>query len=240
MAAESPEGRGAPAPLRAVERAFRILNMRSPDPDLTTRARIRDAALALFGAHGFDGTSVRAIAASAGVSAALVMHHFGSKDGLRRACDSVIVDEIMGRNAEMLDDRDLSATIHQWLADMDTFRPSFDYLARMITDGGEAGQQLFDALVDRTEAMIRQGVEAGVMHAPSDPRTTAVIVATHGLVPLVLERHIGRALGGSGLTLDVVRRLTIPTLELYTHGLYADDSALTAAQAALDERTPRG
>ena len=29
-----------------------MLNMRSPDPDLTTRARIRDAALALFGASG--------------------------------------------------------------------------------------------------------------------------------------------------------------------------------------------
>ncbi|MDO9590551.1 MAG: TetR family transcriptional regulator, partial [Microcella sp.] len=36
--------------------------MRSPSPDLTTRARIRDAALALFGAQGFTGTSVRAIA----------------------------------------------------------------------------------------------------------------------------------------------------------------------------------
>ncbi len=222
--------------------------MRSPDPDLTTRARIRHAALALFGAHGFDGTSVRAIAASAGVSAALVMHHFGSKEALRAACDAAIVDEIMGRKESMLSEGDLSSTMRRWLADIDTFRPSLDYLARMIIDGGEAGQGLFDQLVDRTEAMISQGVAEGIMTAPSDLRTTAVIVASHGIMPLLLERHIGRALGGtglggtglsgSGLSLDVVRRLTLPTLELYTHGLYADDSALSAARAALQERTP--
>lgn len=217
--------------------------MRSDTSDLTTRARIRDAALTLFGAQGFDRTSVRAIAARAGVSAALVMHHFGSKDALRAACDAAIVDEIMGRKESMLTEGDLSSTMRRWLADIDTFRPSLDYLARMIIDGGEAGQGLFDQLVDRTEAMISQGVEDGVMTAPSDLRTTAVIVASHGIMPLLLERHIGRALGGtglggSGLSLDVVRRLTLPTLELYTHGLYADDSALSAARAALQERTP--
>ena len=59
--------------------------MRSSD-DLTTSARIRDAAIAQFGAHGFN-TGVRAIATAAGVSPGLVIHHFGSKDGLRKACD---------------------------------------------------------------------------------------------------------------------------------------------------------
>jgi len=220
-----------------------MLNMRLAVDDVTTRARIRDAALALFGAQGYDGTTVRAIAARATVSPALVIHHFGSKDALRSACDAVIVDEIMGRNddalAEMTSPADLAATMQAWLADMETFRPSLDYLARMITDGGEPGEQLFDAFVDRTEAMIREGVAAGLMNASSDPRTTAVIVATHGIVPLVLERHVGRALGATGFTRDVVRRLTIPTLELYTHGLYADDSALSAARAAFDERTAR-
>ncbi len=219
-----------------------MLYMRSVSEDVTTRARIRDAALALFGARGYDGTSVRAIADQAQVSPALVMHHFGSKEALRTVCDALIVDEIMGRNdvalAEMTTPADLAATMQTWLADMDTFRPSLDYLARMITDGGEPGEKLFDAFVERTEAMIREGVAAGLMNTSSDPRTTAVIVATHGIVPLVLERHIGRALGAQGFTPDVVRRLTIPTLELYTHGLYADDSALTAARAALQERTP--
>jgi AcrR family transcriptional regulator len=58
-----------------------------PGPDLTARARIRDVAIARFAADGVARTSVRAIAAEAGVSPALVIHHFGSKDALRVACD---------------------------------------------------------------------------------------------------------------------------------------------------------
>ncbi|WP_083751453.1 TetR/AcrR family transcriptional regulator [Saccharothrix sp. ALI-22-I] len=62
--------------------------------DLTARVRIRDAALAGFGAEGVAGTSVRAVAADAGVSAALVLHHFGSKEGLRQACDEYVLEGI--------------------------------------------------------------------------------------------------------------------------------------------------
>src|SRR6478735_9012705 len=61
-----------------------------PD-DLTARARIREAAFRRFAAHGVAATSLRAIAEDAGTSAALVVHHFGSKDGLVRAVDDAAV-----------------------------------------------------------------------------------------------------------------------------------------------------
>ena len=50
----------------------------SPD----TRAGILAEARALFSAQGYAGTSVRAIAAAAGVDAALVHHYFGTKEDL--------------------------------------------------------------------------------------------------------------------------------------------------------------
>ncbi|NLG21793.1 MAG: helix-turn-helix transcriptional regulator, partial [Actinomycetales bacterium] len=53
----------------------------------TGSQRILEAAINLFGRNGVKGTSMRAIAEEAGVSQALVVHHFGSKDGLQRACD---------------------------------------------------------------------------------------------------------------------------------------------------------
>lgn len=210
-----------------------MLNMRSPTPDLTTRARIRDAALSLFGANGFSGTSVRAIADRAGVSAALVMHHFGSKEALRVECDAHIVDEVIGRKEQLGTDGDLSSTMRRWLADVDTHRASLDYLARMITDGTEAGARLFDDLVERTATMIDSEIAAGRMRPSSDARMTAVIVASHGLVPLLLESQLGRALGEPGLTPALVARMTLPTLELYTHGLYQNTDVLDAATAAL-------
>ena len=54
--------------------------MRSAD-DLHARARIRNAAVARFGQDGFR-IGLRAIAADAGVSPALIVHHFGSKEQL--------------------------------------------------------------------------------------------------------------------------------------------------------------
>ncbi|WP_227497128.1 TetR family transcriptional regulator [Planctomonas psychrotolerans] len=208
--------------------------MRSVSPeDATTRSRIRDASVLLFGRVGFEKASIRAIAESAGVSPALVLHHFGSKERLRDECDRYIVDEVMGRNDE-LGHGDLAATMQRWLADIDTFRPSLDYLSRMITDGSEHGDRLFDQLVSRTESMLAAGAADGSMHESSDPRMTAVIVATHGLLPLIFERHIGRVLGESGgLTESAIRRMTLPTLELYTRGLYTSDAVLEAARTAL-------
>lgn len=47
-----------------------------------TREAIAAAAGRLFAAHGYAGTSVRAVAAAAGVDPALVIRHFGSKERL--------------------------------------------------------------------------------------------------------------------------------------------------------------
>lgn len=47
-----------------------------------SRAAIRDAAVRLFAANGYAGTSVRDIAGDAGVDPALVIRHFGSKEQL--------------------------------------------------------------------------------------------------------------------------------------------------------------
>lgn len=217
-----------------------MLTMRSVHDDLTAPARIRGAAIALFGAQGYDGTSVRAIAAAAGVSPALVLHHFGSKEALRDACDSWIVDEVIGRKEGLTSEHDLASTMQNWLADTERFRPSLDYLARTIVDGGETGARLFAHLVDRTEAMLTVQRKAGMVRPSSDPRMTAAIVATHGLVPLVLERVLARSLGDTGLSPTLIARMTLPTLELYTHGLYADSTVLDAATSALQGTSSKG
>ena len=47
-----------------------------------TEASILDAARELFAETGFERTTIRAVAARAGVDPALVMQYFGSKDGL--------------------------------------------------------------------------------------------------------------------------------------------------------------
>ena len=64
-----------------------VLYMRSVPDDRTAWAVIRDEALRLFADRAPDGVSVRQIAAADVVSPGLVVHHFGSKEGLRQAVD---------------------------------------------------------------------------------------------------------------------------------------------------------
>lgn len=75
----------------------------SPGPgrpkDLEKRAAILDAAKQLFPLHGFDGVSMDAIAAEAGVSKLTVYNHFTDKDTLfvaaiREACQEQVPDEL--------------------------------------------------------------------------------------------------------------------------------------------------
>lgn len=50
--------------------------------DSGTREAILRAARAQFAEHGYDGATIRAIARTAGVDPALVLHYFGSKESL--------------------------------------------------------------------------------------------------------------------------------------------------------------
>ena len=78
--------------------------MCSARDDRTARAVIRDEALRLFAAHGPDAVTVQQIAAAAGVSPGLVVHHFGSKDGLREAVDQHVLGLFEAMFAEMTAD----------------------------------------------------------------------------------------------------------------------------------------
>lgn len=206
--------------------------MRSAAEDLTTRARIRDAAIARFGQQGFEGTSLRQIAQDADVSAALILHHFGSKDGLREACDAHIVNGFLSERTAMAG-ADASRLMREALDSVENRTGPLDYLARMLVDDSTASDQLFDILLANTREMLRTQIAAGTIREQSDLEATAVYMTLYGLGPVILRRHLARAFGESALTTALMERSTIPVLELYTHGLYADDRLLVAAKEAL-------
>ena len=62
-----------------------------------TRAAILAAARSSFASSGFGGTSIRAVAAAAGVDPALVHHYFGTKDDLFLAALELRVDPRVAR-----------------------------------------------------------------------------------------------------------------------------------------------
>ncbi|MFE2752339.1 TetR family transcriptional regulator [Actinosynnema sp. NPDC059335] len=193
--------------------------MCSAQADLTARARIRDAALARFGADGVAGASVRAIAADAGVSAALVVHHFGSKEGLRQACDEHVLaamDGGDGMEGEALA-RVLAAAT-----------PARRYLARSLVDGSGAATALFDRIVERTERWLAEGETDGRVRPTEDPRARAVVYVAWQLAPLLLGEQVGRLLGGDPAEPATATRGARAGLEMLTGGLFTDDHWLRA------------
>ena len=60
-----------------------------------TRARILAAATDLFAARGFEGTALPAIAGVCGDRVSLIVYHFGSKEGLWRACVGAVYAAVL-------------------------------------------------------------------------------------------------------------------------------------------------
>src|ERR1700748_889356 len=100
--------------------------MRSASDDRTAVARIRDAAIEQWGEHGVKG-GLRSIAEAAGVSAALVIHHFGSKEGLRKACDDYIAEEIRTGKSAAMQSNDPATWLGQ-MAEIESYAPVTAYL----------------------------------------------------------------------------------------------------------------
>ncbi|BDZ66058.1 TetR/AcrR family transcriptional regulator [Agromyces mangrovi Wang et al. 2018] len=211
--------------------------MRSASGDLTTAARIRDRAIELFGSRGYAATSIRDIARAAEVSPALVIHHFGSKEELRRACDEYLIGSVFDEKDRTRGPQ-VGAAMREWLADVDRFRPYVDYLAAMLQEGGDAGNQVFDALLHETREMIDAGVADGSMRPSDDPEMRALLVALQALAPLLLRAQLARTLGADVHETATARRMTLPMLDLYTNGLYVDDRMLAAARDAMAATAP--
>lgn len=210
-----------------------MLAMRSAS-DLTGRARIRDAALELFGAEGINRVSVRAIAASAGVSPALVLHHFGSKEGLRKACDAYVAEIVRGGpDVDLNDASGLAAVLEAGSAVR-------LYLGRAFLDGTPEAAELFDEIVGATERWLQEGTRAGWVHPSDDARARAAVYVTWLLASLTFGDHLSRVLRTGDLPeTDQTLRTSRAGIEILTRGLFADDRVLQAWDGVRKERGSR-
>ncbi|HME78762.1 MAG TPA: TetR family transcriptional regulator [Mycobacterium sp.] len=208
--------------------------MRSVD-DLTAAARIRDAAIEQFGEHGF-GVGLRSIAEAAGVSAALVIHHFGSKDGLRKACDDYVAEEIRSDKSEAMQSSD-PATWFAQLAEIESYAPMMAYLVRSMQAGGELAKMLMRRMVDNAESYLEEGVRAGTLKPSRDPRARAKYLAITGGGGFLMYLQMHETPTDLRAVLrDYARDTMLPALEVYTQGLMADSTMYDAFLAQAERQ----
>ncbi|MDT2005459.1 TetR/AcrR family transcriptional regulator [Rhodococcus opacus] len=207
-----------------------------PQPDLTTRARVRDAAITVFGNHGF-ATGVRAIATAAGVSPGLVIHHFGSKDGLRAECDEHVLRIIREQKAQAISTPGPAGAM-QALADIEQYAPLVAYIVRSFQAGGGLGESLFEHMVDDTAEYLDMGVAAGRVRPSRNPQARARYLTLYnvGAMLLYLQMRADKEvpLDYAKAIRDLATDVTLPALEMYTEGLLPDSSTLEAYLATED------
>jgi AcrR family transcriptional regulator len=179
--------------------------------DLTARARIRDAALTLFAERGIEAATIRDIAKAAGVSSGLVRHHFGSKEGLRDACDAYALERLKSLKEEVvleghLGDAGFLTAIHPTVLSL------YRYLVRSLLDGSPSASAMFDDLVTFTERWITHFIPG----LTTDVRAYSAVLVAMQIGMLGMHEPLSRSLGADILSRDGNLRLMRALVEIHS------------------------
>ncbi|HEY6497411.1 MAG TPA: TetR family transcriptional regulator [Trebonia sp.] len=143
-----------------------------------SEARILDAATRIFLTAGYERTTIRAVAAAAGVDAGLVMHYFGTKQELfRRVIEAGPLPEVSGEPGQATEQ--ILAQLASRLATEPV--ASLTMLRSMLTTPEAAAA--FHAATARYQAQIAQVIPAG----DADLRAAIISAIVLGLM---VSRHL--------------------------------------------------
>ncbi len=206
---------------------FTIANMRSPD-DRTARARIRDEALRLFTERGPDMVTIRDVAAAAGVSPALIMRHYKTKEGLRAAVDdhvSAVYETLLGEIVAPGNGNDpfaadtVPSMAELLVKQLPPDSPIPAYLGRMLLHGGPVATEIFARLHAASVATLAAMGRAGHADPGEDPAVRAAFLLANDLAVILLRARLGEVLGVDPLSRDGIRRWAGEALTVYRTGL---------------------
>ncbi|MCT2261364.1 TetR family transcriptional regulator [Brachybacterium muris] len=213
----------------------------SPTPELTARARILHAAVRRFATDGLHA-GLRTVASDAGVTAGLIIYHFGSRDGLLSACDQEVL--ALTRSSKTAVMTGGAGEMLTQLAQAEQYAPAVGYVLRRLQAGGPMATQLVEDFVADSVSYLAEGEKAGVIRPSRDPEARARLLTEMALGALLLQmpaqkehldvEELPRWMG------EYSARIIAPYLELFTEPLLTDSSMLEAyrAQGTDPQETP--
>ncbi len=180
-------------------------------------------ALRLFGEGGIDATSLRDVAKAADVSPALVVHHFGGKDGLVAAVDQAALLKFgtaynSGGPAE---GSGLLRRRAEQTAQVMRERPDIcAYLGRALVEGTPGSAELFRLMIEAGGAEIDALITKGALRKDADCLWTTLQHFFLIWAPLSFMPLLEQELGGSLLDEENLKRWVTANVELLEKGLY--------------------
>lgn len=166
--------------------------------DVTAKVRIRQAAFELIAEKGPRGATIRGIATRSGVSPGLVLHHFGSKQGVVGSVSAWVLDLLESATADTADTDDPARAHEARLAGFDQLAVDVPllpaYLRRTIMETTTEGVEWFRTSVDRTAADLERREKAGGARSSHDRQAEATILIVLALAPVLLKPLLERAL----------------------------------------------
>jgi AcrR family transcriptional regulator len=198
--------------------------------DLTTLARIRDAALDLFADRGVRATSIRDVARVAGVSAGLVQHYYPTKAALCAGVNNHVAALATQAFAHVGLEGSKAAAwaeeLGQRITQLVREHPSaLRYVARSAADGDEGALQLFDGFVAIASTLQEQQVQEGLLHSDLDLVWSALNLVVLNLGTIMLERAINRHLPAPFSEPESLERWRKADTALFRRALYRDADA---------------
>lgn len=200
-----------------------------PEPDgldvdeRSSVERIRNAALKSFATYGTSTTSLRTVAAAAGVSVGLVQHHFGTKAGLIKAVDDHVLGLVIAAIAPPLAEppADSIAEMGSRVTRIVAEQPDIvDYLGRALIEGSPLGTTIFDTLAGLGVARWNKRNERGETRPEVDLTWAALNALVLPLGTLILRGHIERQLPESFTTPAQLQRWQESVNTLLREGLF--------------------
>ena len=161
--------------------------------------RARAAAVRLFSRHGFDGTSVQAIADEVGTSKQALLYHFSSKEGLRQAAIDEMVTTwraVLPRFLAALTRK--QAPFEEALTEIvEFFRAEPAYarflMQELLSGARHPGVTDVETWLGFAADYIRQAQSDGLVAAEVDPEPWVINAATFILAALsLLDRERGQ------------------------------------------------
>jgi AcrR family transcriptional regulator len=176
-----------------------------------TEAKILAAARANFARVGFDAGTIRAIAAEAGVDPSLVLHYFGSKEGVFRAAVAFPVDpaqfvpQLLAPGLDGLGERLVRFFLETW--DSPAGRPLLA-LIRSVVASEDAAALLREFITREVLGRLATALRA------DQPRLRASLAAST-LIGMAMLRYIVKLEPLASAKPEVIAGWLGPTVQRY-------------------------